>query len=93
MVVVVELLLNVAVTLALELIVIEHGLVVPVQVLLLPPVSLLQPANVEVRDAPAVRVTGVPEVYVAEQLGVQLMPPVLLVTVPDPVPASVTVSV
>ena len=46
----------------------------------------LQPAKVEPHAAVAVRVTAVPLARVAEQVDVQLMPPVLEVTVPLPVP-------
>jgi hypothetical protein len=49
-----------------------------------------QPVNVEPVVAAAVRVTDVPEVYEATQVPPQLIPPVLLVTVPDPVPDVVT---
>src|SRR5437667_5342956 len=51
----------------------------------------LQPANVEPVAAAAVKVTAVPLVYEAEHVAPQLMPPELLVTVPLPVPALVTV--
>jgi hypothetical protein len=77
--------LKVAVTLRAELI-------VTVQV----PVPLhapLQPANVEPDAAAGVRVTAVPDVYVALQVVPQLMPAGELVTVPAPVPAFVTLSV
>lgn len=50
------------------------------------PVKLLPDAGA------AVRVTVVPEVYCAEQVVPQLMPDGLLVTVPLPVPVSVTVN-
>ncbi len=62
----------------------EHA-AVPVQ----PP---LHPENVEPDAAAAVSVTTVPGAYVAEQEVPQLIPAGLLVTVPDPVPAFVTVT-
>jgi hypothetical protein len=52
-----------------------------------------QPANVEPVAAAGVNVTIVPLGKFAEQVLGQLMPDGLLVTVPLPVPASVTVSV
>ena len=53
----------------------------------------LQPANVEPVFAAAVNMTIVPLGKFAEQVVGHLMPDGLLVTVPLPVPASVTVSV
>src|SRR2546427_8994720 len=52
----------------------------------------LQPVKVEPAAGLAVRVTAVPLAKLAEQVATQLIPAGLLVTVPDPVPASVTVS-
>jgi len=52
----------------------------------------LQPANVDPADAVAVRVTGVPLVKLALQVLGQAMPLGLLLTEPDPVPVSVTLS-
>ena len=53
----------------------------------------LQPVNVEPAAGVAVNVIAVPLAKLAEQVGWQLMPAGLLVTVPVPVPASATVSV
>ena len=50
----------------------------------------LQPANVEPPVGVAVRVTNVPGANVPAHCGEQLMPGTSLVTVPVPVPASVT---
>jgi hypothetical protein len=47
----------------------------------------------EPEAAVAVSVTGVPPLYVAEQVEPQLMPDGKLVTVPVPVPVLLTVSV
>jgi hypothetical protein len=52
----------------------------------------LQPAKVELADAAAVNVTCVPLAKFAEQVVGQLIPAGALVTVPVPVPASVTVN-
>jgi len=52
----------------------------------------LQPAKVEPAAAVAVRVTGVPLAKLALQVLGQLMPLGLLLTEPDPVPVSVTLS-
>ena len=54
--------------------------------------SPLQPANREPVAAVAVRVTTVPAAYDSAQSAPQAMPAGLLVTVPLPVPALVTVS-
>src|SRR5207245_71498 len=51
----------------------------------------LQPVKEEPAAGAAVRVTAVPLVKLAEQVAPQLMPPGLLVTVPAPAPAGVTV--
>jgi hypothetical protein len=51
-----------------------------------------QPVNVELEAGVAVRVTAVPLGKLAVQVEPQLMPEGLLVTVPDPAPASLTVS-
>jgi hypothetical protein len=51
-----------------------------------------QPAKVEPEEAAAVSVTDVPVAKLAVQALPQLMPAGLLVTVPEPVPASCTVS-
>jgi len=80
-------LLNVAVTLA-------AALTVTVQVPVPGhPVTPLQPANVDPSEANAVSVTAVPLGKPAEHVvaGGQTIPAGLLVTVPDPVPGSVTV--
>jgi phage tail protein X len=53
----------------------------------------LHPANVEPSAGLAVSVTCVPLAKLAEHVDPQLIPDGLLVTVPDPVPALVTVSV
>jgi len=53
----------------------------------------LQPVNVELLFATAVRVTTVPCAKVAEQASGQLMPPLSLVTVPPPLPAKAMLSV
>jgi hypothetical protein len=53
----------------------------------------LHPANVEPVAAAAVKVTAAPLVNDAEHVAPQLMPAGLLVTVPPPVPALVTVNV
>lgn len=75
--------LNVAVTDLGEVMVTEQ-LPVPVQ-------APLQPANADPEAAVAVRVTGVPLLKFAAHVLPQLMPAGLLVTVPVPVPARVTV--
>jgi hypothetical protein len=77
---------NVAVTL-----VAAESVTVQVPVPLHPPP--LQPANVEPEAAAAAKVTLAPLVKPTEQAVPQLMPVGLLVTVPLPVPAGVTVSV
>ena len=53
----------------------------------------LQPLKMDPLAGLAVRVTVVPLLYVAEQVGPQLILPSLEVTVPLPVPAPVTVKV
>src|SRR5437764_8448591 len=53
----------------------------------------LQPVKVEPAAAVAVSVTDVPEANAAEQVAPQSIPAGELVTVPEPVPALVTVSV
>jgi hypothetical protein len=53
----------------------------------------LQPVNVELEFATAVRVTTVPCAKVAVHTSGQLMPPLSLVTVPPPFPAVFTVRV
>lgn len=63
---------------------------VSVQVLEVPLQAPLQPAKLLPPEAAAVSVTLVPEEILAEQVLPQEMPPTLLVTVPDPVPALVT---
>lgn len=52
-----------------------------------------QPVKVELPEGVALRVTTVPPSYAAEQVDPQLIPDGELVTVPVPVPDSVTVSV
>src|SRR5947209_11263205 len=52
-----------------------------------------QPVKAELAPAVGVRVTRVPLVYVAVQVGPQLMPDGELVTVPVPVPVRLTVRV
>jgi hypothetical protein len=52
-----------------------------------------QPVKVELADAVAVNITSVPSLYASLQSEPQLMPVGLLVTVPLPVPAFVTVRV
>jgi hypothetical protein len=79
-----EIFVKVAATLCAEFIVTVQ-LPVPVQ-------APLQPAKVEVASAAAVNVTDDTGEYVAEHVEPQLMPPTLLVTVPEPVPAFVTVN-
>ena len=79
-----EILVKVAVTLCAEFI-LTMQLPVPVQ-------TPLQPVKVEVASAAAVNVTDDPDEYVAEHVEPQLMPPTLLVTVPEPVPAFVIVN-
>ena len=53
----------------------------------------VHPVNVEPDAADAVNVTTVPELYNSEQSAPQLMPDGELVTVPEPVPDLLTVSV
>ena len=77
--------MNVAVTLREALIVTVH---VPV-----PVHAPLQPANVDPPVGDAVRLTTVPDVNEALHVDPQLIPADAEVTVPDPVPALVTVSV
>jgi hypothetical protein len=76
---------NVAVTLRASLIVTVQ-LAVPVH-------APLQPVNVELLPADAVKETIVPMLYVSTQSSPQLIPVGALVTVPVPVPALVTVKV
>ena len=77
--------MNVAVTLVLALTVTVQ-VAVPVQ-------APDQPAKVEPEEGVAVRVTEVPLLKVAAQVEPQLIPAGVLVTVPVPVPAGVTVRV
>jgi len=80
--------LNVAVIVVFEETVVVHVVDVPEHE---PPVN---PTNVDVALGVAVRVTDVPDVRAVEvQVVPQLIPPVLDVTVPEPVPAGVTDSV
>ena len=79
-------LLNVAVTVTAALTVTTQ---VPVPVQPAP----LQPANVEPSAATAVSVTAVPLAKFAEQVVGQIIPAGALITVPAPVPASLTVMV
>ena len=67
-------------------------LMVTVQVPVPEQVSPLQPAKLDPALAVAVSVTLVPVANVLEQAAVQLMPVGLLVTVPPPAPARLTVS-
>jgi hypothetical protein len=76
---------NVAVTVVALVTVTVHG---PVP--LHPPP--LQPVNSEPTAGPAVSVTTVPLIKLALQVAPQLIPAGLLVTVPVPAPASVTLS-
>jgi hypothetical protein len=76
--------LNVAVTAV-------AAVIVTVQVPV-PSHGALQPVNVDPVAGVAVNVTWVPLAKLAEQVGMQLMPAGVLVTVPVPLPASVTVS-
>jgi hypothetical protein len=76
--------LNVAVT-ALAAVMVTLQVPVPEQ-------APLQPAKVDPAAAVAVRVTGVPLAKLALQVLGQVMPAGLLLTDPEPVPASVTVS-
>src|SRR4051812_40157372 len=76
---------NVAVTLWSALIVTTHA-PVPLQ-------SPLQPVKVEPEAGVAVSVTLAGDVYEAEQVPPQLIAAGALVTLPDPAPAFVTVSV
>ena len=65
-------------------------------VIVTPPVAVQlpdQPANVEPEAGVAAKVTAVPLLSVVEQVLPQLIPVGLLVTVPVPVPARLTVSV
>jgi hypothetical protein len=76
--------LNVAVTAV-------AAVIVTVQVPV-PSHGALHPVNVEPVAGVAVNVTCVPPAKFAEQVGIQLIPAGALVTVPAPLPASVTVS-
>ena len=76
---------NVAVTDFAALIETTHVAAVPVQ-------APLQPVKLEPAAAAAVSVTFVPSVKAAWQVAPQAMPAGLLVTVPEPAPARVTVS-
>ena len=80
---------NVAVTATAAVLIVNVHVPVPEQP------APLQPANTDPgTEAAAVSVTDVPVVIgVLVQAAGQLMPPVLLVTVPVPVPAGVTVTV
>jgi hypothetical protein len=69
------------------------ALMVSVQVVEVPLQAPLHPVKELPLVAAAVSVTLVPEAMLAEQVLPQEIPPVLLVTVPEPVPAGVTVSV
>jgi hypothetical protein len=75
---------KVAVTFSLELSVTVQVEAVPLHV---PP----QPTKDEFAAAVAVSVTTVPRLKLAVQFGRQLIPPVLLVTVPDPVTITVNI--
>jgi len=79
-----EAVLNVAVT--------ARAAVIDTVQVLVPVQAPLQPANVEPLAAAAVSVTDVPLAMFALQVLPQLMPPVFEVTVPEPLPALVTVS-
>jgi hypothetical protein len=78
---------NVAVTVWAEFIVTVQVVPVPEQ----PPPD--QPVKVDPEAGDSVSVTEAPCVYWALQVGPQFMPPVLLVTVPVPVPALEIVNV
>lgn len=62
------------------------------QVELLPLQPPDHPAKAEFAAAVSVSVTELPEAKLALQVGAQLIPPGLLATVPEPVPATLTVS-
>lgn len=67
--------------------------IVSVQVLLVPLQAPLQPVKYDPLAAVAVSFTAVPAANDLEHVGLQLMPVGLLVTVPFPVPFTVTVRV
>lgn len=77
---------------AVNVAVIELALVSVTLQVLVPVQAPDQPANVEVAFGAAVSVTMVPLGKLALQVGPQLIPAGLLVTVPAPVPALWTVS-
>ena len=77
--------LKVAVTPSVAVIVTEQVLFVPEQ-------APLQPANVLLAFGVSVRVTWLPDAKPKLHIAPQLIPGGLLVTVPVPVPASVTVN-
>ena len=66
---------------------------VTVHVPVVPEQEPLQPTKRDPDDGIAVRVTVAPLLYSAEQIEPQLMLPLLLVTVPTPLPVLTTVSV
>lgn len=68
---------KVAVTFTAELAMVNEQVPVPLQ-------APLQPENTKPEAGVAVRVTALPELKLAEQLAVQLMPAGLLTTVPEP---------
>ena len=79
---------------ATDLVVVALNVAITVQVAGVPVQPLLfHPAKVEPLASVAVRVTVTPLLNLAEQAGSQLIPAGLVITVPDPVPALLTVRV
>src|SRR5262245_16170063 len=80
---------NVAVTSRFVFMLMVHGFVVPAQF----PLGMVQPANVEPAAGVTVSVTVLPIAKSAVQVAPQLIPEGDEVTVPEPAPAVVTLSV